>query len=106
MRDVSGDAVEWIVGVDAMTTERPADDMDALLAWLKEQALEAHLLFHCRPCTPKKCEFFDECYVNPSLGEGMCAQEVIFLYSKRVIAKIENSRINQRPHVPQGWDEV
>jgi len=63
--------------------------MDALLAWLKEQAMEAHNR--------------SESAVSPEYMIGQYAQEKAYT---RVIAKIENSRVCQRPHVPKGWDEI
>lgn len=60
-------------------------DMDALLAWLKKEALTAH---------------------NANVrfkNVHLLAEEKAY---NRVIAKIENSRVNQRSHVPWGWDYV
>lgn len=72
-------------------------DMDALLAWLKERALEAHN----KTCTICLCR--QRCTV---LGFETCSDSKEERIYNRVIAKIENSRVNQRPHVPLGWDEV
>lgn len=67
-------------------------DMDALIAWLKEQALEAH-----------NKAYDSYCESDHYSSKYYLAEQNAF---NRVIAKIENSRANQRPHVPQGWDEV
>ena len=66
--------------------------MDALLAWLKEQALEAH---HREGV----------CFSLGTTNAGYMHGGELRAYN-RVIAKIENSRVNQKPHVPAGWDKV
>lgn len=64
-------------------------DMDALLAWLKGQALKEHNL----------------AVKHHGFTKGL-EHEAAEKFANRVIAKIENSRVNQKAHVPQGWDEV
>jgi len=67
-------------------------DMDSLLAWLKDRALEAH---------HKEGVCFSVGLKSAGYQRG--GEHRAY---NRVIEKIENSRVSQRPHVPRGWDYV
>lgn len=76
-------------------------DMDALLAWLKEQALEASKHKFGEGCG-NTCGYCITCGVDQIPPcEVACAMTGVENFANRVIAKIENSRVNQRIHISE-----
>ena len=85
-----------------MTSHLPADDIYSLEQWAKEKALEAHRnWWECQQnCHGIECDYDDGACMSTSCtwrGKEEMANEVI--------AKIQNMRCNQRPHVTQMKEE-
>ena len=73
------------------------DDIYALESWLREKALEAHNKRWANKC--KECPYNLACVVDGGDKLQPCAITGIRDMANETIAKIQNARASQRPHV-------